>query len=88
MKNVCPKNGPAKSAWMRFHGASGHTQGYGVEELRVDWTCLLARQRYQVKTKTFVSVLVVRLHQNDENAQVKRRLMKTETKVETSKTET
>ena len=26
------------------------------------------RQRYQVKTKTFVSVLVVRLHQNDENA--------------------
>ena len=26
------------------------------------------RQRYQVKKKTFVSVLVVRLHQNDENA--------------------
>ena len=26
------------------------------------------RQRYQVKTKTLVSVLVVRLHQNDENA--------------------
>ena len=26
------------------------------------------RQRYQVKTKTFLSVLVVRLRQNDENA--------------------
>ena len=26
--NMCPRNGPAKSIWMRDHGSEGHSQGW------------------------------------------------------------